>query len=171
MSESLVLVGPMGAGKSTIAKALAQKLQLQLLDIDQMVVDNAGADIPWIFDVEGEHGFRKRETFALQSALAQPKAVIASGGGLVTQLENRQLLAQVKLVVYLKASVQSQFQRTAKDKNRPLLQQSDPQAVLQKLFADREPWYQQVADISIDTDKNNPKEIVQKIVKQWKAAS
>ena len=171
MTDSLVLVGPMGAGKSTIAKALAQKLHMQLLDIDQQVVDNAGADIPWIFDVEGEQGFRKRETQALQQALAQPQAVIASGGGLVTQEINRKLLSQAKMVVYLMASVESQFHRTAKDKNRPLLQQENPKAVLQRLFQEREPWYRQVADIVVDTDSNNPKEIVQNIVKHWKAAS
>lgn len=171
MTDSLVLVGPMGAGKSTIAKALSQKLHLQLLDIDQQVVDNAGADIPWIFDVEGEQGFRKRETQALRYALSLPEAIIASGGGLVTQEVNRKLLSQAKLVVYLMASVESQFQRTAKDKNRPLLQQANPKAVLQKLFNEREPWYQQVADLSIDTDCNNPKEIVQNIVKHWKTPS
>jgi shikimate kinase len=171
MSSSLVLVGPMGAGKSTIGKALSQKLKLPLIDIDQLIVDKAGADIPWIFDVEGEAGFRSRESQALLESLSKssPAAVVATGGGIVKLEENRKLLMSAKAVVYLQASVEQQVERTSKDKNRPLLQEPDPEAVLQKLMAERGPWYEQVADFSVQTDKYSPKQLVDQIVKYWQS--
>lgn len=169
MSQSLILVGPMGAGKSTIGKSLSQKLKLPLIDIDQLVVDNAGADIPWIFDVEGEDGFRRRESAALIQALSADAAVIATGGGIVKLVENRQKLHGAKAVVYLNTSIDQQLERTAKDKNRPLLQQDDPRGVLQKLMAERAPFYEEVSDFVVGTDSNGPTHIVDKIVKYWKS--
>lgn len=167
MSGSLILVGPMGAGKTTIGRLLASELHLPFKDIDHLIVEHAGADIPWIFDVEGEEGFRRRETRALQEVLSGEPAVIATGGGIVTIEENRRLLQKEKSVVLLYASVEQQFSRTAKDKNRPLLQQADPRKVLSDLMIVREPLYRQVADFVVETGKSRPKATVHSIVEYW----
>ncbi|NRB37016.1 MAG: shikimate kinase [Pseudomonadales bacterium] len=167
MSESLILVGPMGAGKTTIGRLLASELKLPFKDIDHLVVEHAGADIPWIFDVEGEKGFRHRESKALQEALAAGPAVIATGGGIVGGDENRALLQREKAVILLYATVDQQFSRTAKDKNRPLLQKENPRQVLADLFSVREPMYRQVADLVIETGRCKPKGAVECIVEYW----
>ena len=168
MPKSLVLVGPMGAGKTTIGRALAQELNLPFKDIDHIVVENTGADIPWIFDVEGEEGFRKRESQALADVLAGEPAVIATGGGIVTQEVNRRLLKEHGGVIFLYASVKQQLFRTAKDKNRPLLQNDNPEQVLRNLMAVREPFYREVSDFVIETDGSRPKAVVQAIAEYWK---
>jgi shikimate kinase len=168
MSCSLILVGPMGAGKTTIGKILAQELHLPFKDIDHIITEKAGADIPWIFHVEGEDGFRKREHQALEDVLRAGTAVIATGGGIVMRPENRQLLMAERCVVFLNASVEQQYFRTAKDKNRPLLQQNDPKSVLVNLMRIREPLYREVADFVIDTDNSRPKIVVSAIVDYWK---
>lgn len=171
MVQSIILVGPMGAGKTTIGKVLAQEVGLPFKDIDHLIVEKSGASIPWIFDVEGEEGFRKREHQVLQEALDGEPAVIATGGGVVTQAANRALLNSQRAVVFLHASVAQQFQRTAKDKNRPLLQHDNPRQVLENLMAIREPWYREVADLIIETDRHKPKAIVNSIAQYWRKLS
>ncbi len=171
MSSSLILVGPMGAGKTTIGRMLSQELRLPFKDIDHIIAEKAGADIPWIFHVEGEEGFRKREHQVLEEVLAGEPAVIATGGGVVVKEENRQLLSQVPCVVFLNASVEQQFFRTVKDKNRPLLQKDDPRSVLIELMKIREPLYREVADFVIDTDQSKPKGVVNAILDYWKKHS
>lgn len=168
MNKCIILVGPMGAGKTTIGRLLAQELHIPFKDIDHIVVDNAGADIPWIFHKEGEEGFRKREHLALVDALNEEVAVIATGGGIVTRLENRELLAAQSCVIFLNASIDQQYFRTAKDKNRPLLQQDDPRSVLVALMRVREPLYKEVSDLIVDTDQSKPKIVVSTIVDYWK---
>ncbi len=167
MSGSLILVGPMGAGKTTIGRLLAASLSLPFKDIDHLIVEHAGADIPWIFDVEGEQGFRKRESKALKEALLGEPAVIATGGGIVGSQENRALLQVERAVVLLYATVDQQFNRTAKDRNRPLLQQQNPKQVLADLFQIREPLYRQVADFVVETGCHKPKAVVDSIVEYW----
>lgn len=157
----------MGAGKTTIGKLLAAELNLPFKDIDHIVVEKTGATIPWIFDVEGEEGFRKREHQALADVLQEQASVIATGGGIVGQEVNRALLKKEAIVIFLHASVEQQFQRTAKDKNRPLLQQDDPEAVLQRLMTQREPWYREVAKLVVHTDLHKPKSIVKQITDYW----
>lgn len=171
MLPSLILVGPMGAGKTTIGRLLAQELQLPFKDIDHLVSEKAGADIPWIFHVEGEEGFRKREHQMLAEVLQDGPAVIATGGGVVMRRENRELLQQQRCVVFLNASVDQQYFRTAKDKNRPLLQKDDPRAVLSDLMAVREPLYREVAGFVVDTDSSKPKLVVSAIIDYWKKHS
>ena len=168
MPKSLILVGPMGAGKTTIGRALAQELKLPFKDIDHIVVENTGADIPWIFDVEGEEGFRKRESHALIEAFKGEPSVIATGGGIVTQEANRQLLRRIGGVVFLYTSVKQQVHRTAKDKNRPLLQQENPEKVLKDLMVIREPLYREVSDFTVETDSNKPRVVINAIVEYWK---
>ncbi len=154
----------MGAGKSTIGKLLAAKLNRQFLDTDHVIEDRTGADIPWIFDVEGEDGFRNRESTVLAEVLEMPDAVIATGGGIVLREENRALLKNSGFVVYLTASIDQLVERTFKDKKRPLLQVEDPRAKIVELFNQRDPLYRSVADHVLLTDGVAAKSLVSKIV-------
>lgn len=167
MSQSIVLVGPMGAGKSTIGKLLAGILHLPFADSDRVIEDRTGADIPWIFDVEGEDGFRQRETAVLKDLLVAQPMVLATGGGIVVREENRDLLKGDSVVVYLTASIDQLVERTYKDKKRPLLQVADPEAKIRELIAFRDPLYQEVADIVIQTDRRGPKAVAQEIAQQY----
>lgn len=160
---SIFLVGPMGAGKTTVGKLLAKHLGRDFIDCDWYIAEQTGADIPWIFEKEGEAGFRDRETKALTELVAMPNIVMATGGGAVVRPENRTLLKQ-GLVIYLEASVETQLSRTKKDKNRPLLQNDNPRAVLKALYEQRSPLYQEVATITIATGKAYPKQMVQDIL-------
>lgn len=169
MPSSIVLVGPMGAGKSTIGKLLAAHLQLPFLDVDHMVVEASGADIPWIFDVEGEQGFRQRETQSLALALDSSCSVVATGGGIVTQKPNIKLLEKNGFVVFLNASIEQQVQRTSKDKNRPLLQNDNPREVLEKLMQQRKPLYESIADMVVDTDQYRPRDVAVMIAEHWQS--
>lgn len=160
---SIFLVGPMGAGKTTIGKLLAKHLGRTFIDCDWYIAEQTGADIPWIFEKEGEMGFRERETKALSELSVMSNIVMATGGGAVGRLENRQLIKQ-GLVIYLDASVDTQLARTKKDKNRPLLQNDNPKAILQALYEKRSPLYQEVADIIVPTGKTYPKQMVHDIL-------
>ena len=168
MQSHLILVGPMGAGKTTIGKSLSHTLHLPFVDIDHLIVEKAGAAIPWIFDVEGEEGFRRREKMALLEVLEGEPSIIATGGGIITIDENRRILRKLPGVVYLQTSVQQQFDRTAKDKNRPLLQTENPLQTLTDLMVHREPLYKEVAAFEVSTDASRPKLVVEKISAYWK---
>lgn len=156
---AIFLVGPMGAGKTTIGKLLAKHLGRQFVDCDWHIVQQTGADIPWIFEKEGESGFRDRETRALAELTVLPDIVMATGGGAVERLENRELLKN-GLVIYLDASVDTQLARTKKDKNRPLLQSDNPRAVLELLYERRNPLYREVADVIMPTGRAFPKQMI-----------
>jgi shikimate kinase len=164
--HNVYLVGPMGAGKSTIGRLLSAELKLEFKDSDKEIEDRCGCNIPWIFDVEGEIGFREREVIAIEEITLESDVLMATGGGAVLRPENRQNLSARGTVVYLKTSVEQQLARTSKDKNRPLLQIDNPKEVLTRLMAQRDPLYQEVADIIIQTDDRNPKYVVQEIVKR-----
>lgn len=156
----------MGAGKSTIGRLLSAELKLEFKDSDKEIEDRCGCNIPWIFDVEGEIGFREREVIAIEEITLESDVLMATGGGAVLRPENRQNLSARGTVVYLKTSVEQQLARTSKDKNRPLLQIDNPEEVLTRLMNQRDPLYQEVADIIIQTDDRNPKYVVQEIVKR-----
>lgn len=158
-TTNIFLVGPMGAGKTTIGKLLSERLRLVFVDADKYIEDVTGADIPWIFDVEGEAGFRERETRAIDELSQADGVLLATGGGAVTREENRTLLSSRGVVVYLYATVDQQFERTSRDRNRPLLQNDNPRQVLENLFVVRDPLYREVADIIVTTD-NRPPHIV-----------
>lgn len=164
--ELLVLVGPMGAGKSTIGKILAHELGYQFLDSDKVIEERCGANIPWIFDVEGEAGFRDREAVVIKDLSMEKKTVLATGGGAMMRQENRDYITRTGYVIYLNTSVEQQYHRTCKDKNRPLLQDDNDSAfeVLTKLMEVRDPLYRDVADLVIDTDRKNLKSVVAKIL-------
>ncbi len=158
INRSIFLVGPMGAGKSTIGRLLATQLELPFADSDKVLEERTGADIPWIFDVEGEAGFRRRESEVLRDLCRGQPQVVATGGGIVLLPENREQLRQYGLVVYLQASVEQLLERTSKSSNRPLLRVADPRARIIELVRERDPLYREVADIICDTDDCTPKQ-------------
>ena len=164
--HNIYLIGPMGAGKSTIGRLLSSELKLAFKDSDKEIEDRCGCNIPWIFDVEGEQGFRDREVTAIDEITQEKDVLLATGGGAVLRTENRFNLSARGTVVYLKTSVDQQLARTAKDKNRPLLQIENPREVLEKLMAQRDPLYTEIADVTIHTDDRNPKYVVQEILKK-----
>jgi shikimate kinase len=160
----IFLVGPMGAGKSTIGKYLAQQLKLRFCDTDSEIEARTGADIPWIFDVEGEEGFRDREQQVVDEMTQWDGVVLATGGGVVLRPENRRALASRGFVVYLYATVAEQVRRTHRDRRRPLLQQGDPAQVLRDLMEVRDPLYREIADHVIETDGCSPKTVARRLV-------
>lgn len=161
---SVFLVGPMGAGKTTVGRLLAKYLQRDFVDSDWYVETQTGADIAWIFDKEGEAGFRERETRAIDELTLRPGIVMATGGGAVMRAENREMLKTRGIVVYLNASVDIQMARTAKDKSRPLLQQPNPRQVLQRLYTLRDPLYREVANIILPTGHTYPRHMVTELI-------
>ena len=159
----MILVGPMGAGKSTIGRQLAGILNYDFYDSDHEIEARTGADIPWIFDVEGEEGFRKREAAMIDELTQLDGIVLATGGGAVIREENRHNLNARGVVVYLKTSVEQQLERTARDRNRPLLQTDEPRKVLTELMRVRDPLYEEVADIVVNTGDGGVREVAQRI--------
>ena len=148
----LVLVGPMGAGKSVVGCRLAARLGLPFVDLDAAIEADAGADIPALFAREGEAGFREREHRMLAATLGQPRQVVATGGGAVLDPRNRALLRTHALVAWLRADPATQWQRLSGCTDRPLLSSPDPAATLRTLARERGPLYRQVADLVLDTD-------------------
>lgn len=169
--RNLILVGPMGAGKSTIGRLLAKELRLPFKDSDKEIEQRTGADIPWIFDVEGEQGFREREQAVLEDLCAAEGVVLATGGGAVMRSENRAALRAGGRVVYLHASVEQQVGRTSRDRNRPLLRSASPGKILADLFAVRDPLYREIADVVIETDERAPRLVVLEILDRLAALS
>jgi len=165
-TSTYILIGPMGAGKSTIGRLLAKELGLPFKDSDKEIEERTGASIPLIFDVEGEAGFRDREQAVITELCAQPGLVLATGGGAVLRPENREAMrSHGAIVIYLHASVEHQLARTARDRNRPLLQTENPARVLSDLLALRDPLYREVATLIIETDIRPPRMVVQEIMR------
>lgn len=162
--RNVILVGPMGSGKSTIGRLLAKELRLTFKDSDKEIEQRTGADIPWIFDVEGEAGFREREQAMIGELCTNDGIVLATGGGAVLRLENRTALRSGGRVVYLHASVAQQLERTSRDRNRPLLRAADPGQVLSELMVIRDPLYREVADLVVETDERPPRMVVEEIL-------
>lgn len=145
------LVGMMGAGKTTIGRHLARALRREFLDLDHELEARCGVRVALIFDIEGEEGFRKRETTALDECSRRSSIVLATGGGAILAPENRQMLRERGLVVYLKAGADELYRRVERDRNRPLLQTADPRERLRSLLEQREPLYESVADVTFET--------------------
>ena len=150
--QNLFLVGPMGAGKSAVGRQLARLLHLQFVDSDQEIESRTGVDIPFIFEKEGETGFRQREAKVIDDLSQKEGIVLATGGGAVIDPENRNHLGARGFVIYLHTSVDQQLSRTRKGRDRPLLENGDPRAVLESLMATREPLYREIADLTVETD-------------------
>jgi len=162
--RNVFLIGPPGAGKSTIGRMLAGKLGFDFDDTDHIIERRTGADISWIFDVEGEDGFREREHQVLSELVGKTNLVVATGGGIVLREDNRSLLNRLDAVVYLEAGLHKLVERTSKDKKRPLLQDGDPKDKIEALLGQRKPLYEGVADFTINTDGHSPKSTVQSIL-------
>lgn len=154
-SGNLVLVGMMGSGKTTMGRVLAKHLGKVFVDSDEEIIKRTGVTIPHIFDIEGEAGFRQREAAAIRELVGCDNMVLATGGGAVLEEQNRAMLQQNGIVIYLKASVHDLWQRTRHDRNRPLLQTDNPHAKLTELFQLRDPLYRQVSDIVVQSGKQN----------------
>jgi shikimate kinase len=154
----------MGSGKTTMGRALARHLGKVFVDSDEEIQKCTGVTIPHIFDIEGEAGFRQRETAALGNLVGRDNLVLATGGGAVLAQQNRELLQQNGIVIYLKAGVHDLWLRTRNDRNRPLLQTGDPRAKLNELFMQRDPLYQQVADIVIHSGKQSVHALMLQVV-------
>lgn len=163
--RNIFLIGPMGAGKSTVGRQIAQLLGMEFVDSDHEIEQRAGADISWIFDVEGEEGFRKREARIINELTQQQGVVLSTGGGVVLSKEARNNLSARGIVVYLQTSVEKQYQRTLRDKKRPLLQDvDDSRVVLEELAKIRNPLYEEVADITLSTDEQSAKLMANQII-------
>jgi shikimate kinase len=165
--RNIFLVGPMGAGKSTIGRELADKLHLEFFDSDQEIERRTGADIAWVFDLEGEEGFRLREETVIEDLSQRQGIVLATGGGSVISQQVRNHLSARGVVVYLETTIDKQVARTQRDRRRPLLQTSEePRTVLENLAVERNPLYEEIADVIVQTDDQSAKIVAHKIVER-----
>jgi shikimate kinase len=163
VAGNVFLIGPMGAGKSTIGRQLAALLGKEFLDADQEIERRTGASIALIFEIEGELGFRRRETAMLDELTRRDNVVLATGGGAILTEENRTMLRTRGTVVYLDADLDTLAQRTRRDRSRPLLQTTDRREKLKEIMQQREPLYRQEADLIIPTSRRSPTAVARKI--------
>lgn len=163
---NIFLIGSMGAGKSTLGRLLASALKRPFYDSDKVIEERCGASIPWIFDLEGEEGFREREIQAIDDLTNLKGIVLSTGGGSVIKPENRQFLKERGVVIFLRTTVEQQLLRTSKDRTRPLLQIEDPRAKLEELKKIRDPLYLATAHIVVDTDQRPPRQVMLDIKEQ-----
>ncbi|HUW51699.1 MAG TPA: shikimate kinase AroK [Sulfuricella sp.] len=168
MTGNIFLVGLMGAGKTTIGKMIARHLNKTFFDSDHEIEKRTGVNIPLIFELEGEAGFRSREASVIQELAGQKNIVLATGGGAVLSQQNRDNLRHNGTVIYLRAKEEDLWRRTRHDKNRPLLQTADPLARLKELFAQRDPLYREIADIVVDSGEQSAHALVGQIEEQLK---
>ena len=171
MSKSIIFVGPMGAGKTTIGRQVAKVLGRKFFDSDKEIEKRTGASIPLIFELEKEEGFRKRESAMIEELASKEDIVLATGGGAVLNEQNRKILTNHGIVIYLCAPVEQLVKRTAKDKNRPLLQTDDPKKTIRDLLEARDPLYREVANYVIETSGLSVAQVVGKLKKLLKSQS
>jgi len=165
--RNIFLIGPMGAGKSTIGREIADRLHLEFFDSDQEIERRTGADIAWVFDLEGEEGFRRREETVIEDLSEKQGIVLATGGGSVISTNVRNHLSARGIVVYLETTIDKQVARTQRDRRRPLLQTSEePRTVLENLAVERNPFYEEIADIIVQTDDQSAKVVAHKIIER-----
>lgn len=165
-ADNVFLIGPMGAGKSTIGRHLAELLGKEFQDSDQEIEKRTGASIPLIFEIEGEAGFRSRESSVLDDLTRKTNLVLATGGGVILSLDNRRTLHSRGMVVYLHAPLETLLQRTRRDRHRPLLQTTDRRRTLEDILKTREPIYRQTADMVIETAHRSPVSVAREIARK-----
>ena len=170
-NSNIFLIGLMGAGKSTVGRLLARKLDRRFIDSDHALEERCGVKIPTIFEMEGEAGFRKREAQIINDLSAEKKIVLATGGGAVLLPENRKVLAERGTVIYLHANPIELWYRTKGGEGRPLLQNGDPKKTLENLYAVRDPLYREIADFTIETGKPSVNQLVSSLLMQLELAS
>jgi shikimate kinase len=159
--KNIYLVGPMGAGKTSIGKQLARRLQLTFYDSDQVIEERTGADIPWIYELEGEAGFHQREIKVVAELVQLKNILLATGGSTVIVPENRVALATTGIVIYLKTSLDDQMERIKRSKKRPLVEHGEERRkLLRTIRATREPFYEELAQITYNTDNRQPRSVV-----------
>lgn len=166
-SGSIFLIGPMGAGKTTIGRLLAKSLKIPFYDSDQEIESRTGVDIATIFEYEGESGFRKRESVVIDELTEQHPIVLATGGGAILNEANRSRLSSGGFVAYLACSIERQLERTYQDSKRPLLDTPDPRQTLETLQAEREPFYLDSADFTLDTGSCSSRNASSSILKAF----
>ena len=167
--SNIFLIGLMGTGKTTVGRQLARKLKMEFYDSDRVIEERTGADIPLIFEKEGEAGFRKREAAVIDELTKKRNIILATGGGAVLDPNNREHLSSRGTVFYLKSSLKTLVERTSKDKNRPLLHAEEPaEAILKRLLEQRGPLYEETADYVIETANNSIHSVIQAIIKHLK---
>jgi shikimate kinase len=162
--RNIFLIGPMGAGKSAVGRHLARTLHLSFVDSDDEIESRTGVDIPFIFEKEGEAGFRKREAVVIDDLSKMDGIVLATGGGAVVDPDSRSRLGGRGFVVYLFTSVDQQVSRTRKGRERPLLEKADPRMTLQELLDQRDPMYREIADIVVETDGRKVNSVANEII-------
>ncbi|MDC3368596.1 shikimate kinase AroK [Gammaproteobacteria bacterium] len=162
---NIFIVGPMGSGKSTVGKIISSELFLNFFDTDEEIESRTGASIDWIFDLEGEEGFRKRESQILEEMVQQNSIVLSTGGGIILSEPNRELLSSRGTVFYLATPIETQLERTSKDKDRPLLKNGDPRKILKELHIARESLYEEVSDYVVNTEGKSSQEVSAEIIK------
>ena len=165
ITMNIFIVGPMGSGKSTVGKIISDELFLNFFDTDDEIETKTGASIDWIFDLEGEDGFRKRESEMLGEMVKKNSIVLSTGGGIVLSKSNRELLSSRGTVFYLSTPISIQVDRTSKDKDRPLLNNGDPEKILTKLHEERKELYETVSDHIIETENKSSQEVASQIIK------
>ena len=161
---NIFIVGPMGSGKSTVGKIISDELFLNFFDTDEEIENRTGASIDWIFDLEGEEGFRKRETGILEEMVQKNSVVLSTGGGIILSENNRELLSSRGTVFYLATPISVQLERTAKDKDRPLLKNGDPGQILKELHEKRKDLYESVSDHIVETEDKSSQEVASEII-------
>lgn len=172
---SIYLVGMMGAGKTTVGRLLARRLKLRFVDSDHEIERRCGVKVPTIFDIEGEAGFRSRESQVLADLTGLEGIVLATGGGAVLAEENRARLAAGGTVIYLCARPEDLYERVRQDRNRPLLATADPLGRLRELYLQRDPLYRSIADVVVDTGRQTVQSLTRALAAQlgdlWKASA
>jgi shikimate kinase len=163
-NNNIFLIGPMGAGKSSVGRYLAKQLGMDFYDTDEEVEKRTGVDLAWIFDVEGEDGFRKREAAVVVDLAKHSNVILATGGGTIITSENRDILAARGAIIYLEVALEHQHTRVVNDSRRPLLQVKNRDEVLVKLQQEREPHYEALADFKVQTDNRSVRAVADDIV-------
>lgn len=164
--QNIFLVGPPGAGKTTIGRVLADELKLDFLDSDEEIEQRAGADVAWIFDVEGENGFRIREERVIEELTQRKGILLSTGGGAILSDKIRKMLAGRGVVVFIDVSIEDQLLRMEKDKRRPLLQTQDKRSVLEDMCQERAPLYDEIADLRVISDSRSVRAVIKEILEK-----